>query len=54
VKFSLTLGAKLGSGHQTGTIKLPGACPSGGFPFATDFGFADDTSTSATAVAPCP
>jgi hypothetical protein len=54
VKFSVTFGAAAGSGHHGGSITVPGHCPSGGFPFAADFKFADGSATSASAAATCP
>jgi hypothetical protein len=51
VKFSLTLG---GAGTQRGSVTVPRECPAGGFPFASEFGFADGSTTSATAQVACP
>ncbi|HWX86808.1 MAG TPA: hypothetical protein VNX67_01395 [Solirubrobacteraceae bacterium] len=62
--MSLTVGTSIpkGTGTSTGaganaqanTIVLPPACPAGGFPFAADFTYADGSSNSALAKAPCP
>jgi hypothetical protein len=38
----------------TRVIAVPSSCPSGGFPFATDFAFADGSTASAPATIPCP
>jgi hypothetical protein len=37
-----------------GAIVVPRSCPAGGFPFAVEVTFADDTTASATARVPCP
>jgi hypothetical protein len=51
VKFSLTLG---GTGTHRGSVTVPKECPAGGFPFASEFGFADGSTTSVTAQVACP
>jgi hypothetical protein len=33
---------------------MPRTCPAGGFPFAADFTFADQSTASATAKVACP
>jgi hypothetical protein len=55
VSLSLTLGE---SGHgrprEANTVIVPRSCPAGGFPFAAESTYADGSSGSATATAPCP
>ncbi|HYM55498.1 MAG TPA: hypothetical protein VES97_09060 [Solirubrobacteraceae bacterium] len=53
VTLSLTIGAK---GHRASanTVVVPPKCPPGGFPFASEFTYADGTSGSALATARCP
>lgn len=57
VSLSLTIGG-IGAGPRAhaaaGSITVPRRCPSGGFPFAADFAFADETAASATARVRCP
>jgi hypothetical protein len=45
--LSLTIG-------RVGTVGLPSSCPAGGFAFAAVSTFADDSTATATATAPCP
>lgn len=55
VTFSLTVGA--GRGHRASgrsTISVPRKCPSGGFPFAAEFTYANGSSGGAVARVPCP
>jgi hypothetical protein len=56
VSFSLTIGsAQGGSGsHAAAVVTVPRRCPPGGFWFAADFAFADETSAHASARIPCP
>jgi hypothetical protein len=56
VSFSLTIGAaQSGSRPRAGAaVTVPRHCPSGGFPFASDFAFADGTSAHAAARIRCP
>jgi hypothetical protein len=56
ISSSLTLGAAHpGSrAHSFAAITVPRRCPSGGFPFAADFAFADGTSAHAAALIRCP
>lgn len=49
VRFSLTVGAGRG-----GLVRVPHTCPSGGFPFAASFTFADASTAQTTATARCP
>jgi hypothetical protein len=54
--LSVTIGA-VGPGartHAGGDVVVPRRCPSGGFPFAASFTFADQSTASAVARAPCP
>jgi hypothetical protein len=55
VSFSLTIGAQRESGgHPSAAVTVPRRCPAGGFPFAADFAFADETSVRVTARIQCP
>ncbi len=57
VSLSLTIGGVDQSSRAYaagGTITVPRSCPSGGFPFATEFTFADHSTASTTATAACP
>jgi hypothetical protein len=55
VSLSITLGS---SGprvaRDANTVLVPTSCPVGGFPFAAEFVYADGSSSSALASAPCP
>ena len=55
--LSLTIGG-VGRGPRAhtaaGAIVVPHSCPAGGFPFAADFTFADESTASTTANVPCP
>jgi hypothetical protein len=53
--LSLSFGAARRAGSHAGNaIRVPRRCPSGGFPFAASFTYADGSSGSASAQAPCP
>jgi hypothetical protein len=55
--FSLTLGGAGTPPRARGAaapIRVPGRCPSGGFPFAAELTFADGSSGRAGASVPCP
>jgi hypothetical protein len=55
VALSLTIGSH--STHRVrepNTVVVPSNCPTGGFPFAAEFTYADGSSGSAVATAPCP
>jgi len=55
VALSLTIGAsERHRAHDVNTVVIPSRCPSGGFPFAAEFTYADGSSGSAVAAAPCP
>ena len=57
VSLSLTIGgvgARPRAHAAAGTITVPRRCPAGGFPFAANFAFADETAASATARVRCP
>lgn len=55
VTFSLTVGAGRGHGASgRSTISVPRKCPSGGFPFAAEFTYADGAVGSALATEACP
>jgi hypothetical protein len=51
ISFSLTIG---GPRARAGAVTVPRHCPSGGFPFAAEFTFADQSHAGATAHVPCP
>jgi hypothetical protein len=40
--------------RDANTVVAPGSCPAGGFPFAGEFTYADGSTGSAFATAPCP
>lgn len=50
--LSLTIGAL--AGRSRAPIAIPRSCPSGGFPFASSFTFADHSSASTTVRLACP
>ncbi|MCW3027864.1 MAG: hypothetical protein JWN81_1075 [Solirubrobacterales bacterium] len=52
LSFSLTIGGP--GAHGPGAIRVPRHCPAGGFPFAAQFTFADQSRAAATAHVPCP
>jgi hypothetical protein len=53
--MSLTVGArKPRDPRNANTVVVPPHCPSGGFPFASEFTYADGSSGSALSTAPCP
>jgi hypothetical protein len=53
--LTLTVGTSADrSAHDANTVVVPGHCPAGGFPFAAEFTYADGTTGSASATAPCP
>jgi hypothetical protein len=54
--FSLTIGGagRGGQAHAPSAITVPRRCPSGGFPFAASFTFADHSTASASTAVPCP
>jgi hypothetical protein len=54
VSFSLTIGGARFRRHSPNTVQLPGHCPAGGFPFATEFTYEDGSTSSSTATVPCP
>ncbi len=55
VSFSLTIGASMRHRkHNANTVLIPSSCPTGGFPFAAEFTYADGSSGSALATAGCP
>ncbi len=53
ISLSLTVGNPH-SHTSAGAITVPHSCPSGGFPFAAAFAFADHSSANASASLPCP
>ncbi|HEV7161741.1 MAG TPA: hypothetical protein VGN25_00660 [Solirubrobacteraceae bacterium] len=55
VSLTLTVGANTRPvARSANAVVMPSRCPTGGFPFAAEFTFADGSSTSATAPAHCP
>jgi hypothetical protein len=54
LSWSLTIGRPGAGRGPAAAITVPRRCPAGGFPFATDFAFADHTSARALAHIPCP
>lgn len=55
VTMSLTVGVDKPRHPRTAnTVVVPSRCPSGGFPFAADFTYADGSTGAALATAPCP
>jgi hypothetical protein len=55
VSMSLTVGAsKPRHPRDANTVVVPPSCPAGGFPFAAEFTYADNSTGSARATAPCP
>jgi hypothetical protein len=55
VTMSLTVGASRPRDlRNANTVVVPARCPSGGFPFAADFTYADGSSGNALSTVPCP
>jgi hypothetical protein len=55
VALSLTIGARERPRvHDENTVLIPPSCPTGGFPFAAEFTYADGSSGSSTTSSPCP
>lgn len=55
VSLSLTLGSdEAHRARDANTVLVPPSCPSGGFPFAAEFTYAEGSSSSALATTPCP
>src|SRR5262249_11148313 len=57
LSMSLTFGRGAGGPKAragAGEIPVPRRCPRGGFPFAADFAFSDQSAASAHATASCP
>lgn len=55
VTFSLVIGAHArGNARDTNTVRLPSSCPRGGFPFASEFTYADGSSGSSVTTVACP
>jgi hypothetical protein len=53
VTFSLTVGAG-GRQREHSSVLVPKRCPTGGFPFAATFTYANGSTSNATAKVPCP
>jgi hypothetical protein len=54
VTLSLTVGATAHRTRASNSVIVPSSCPAGGFPFAAEFTYANGSSGSAAAKAPCP
>ncbi|HTR89191.1 MAG TPA: hypothetical protein VMG62_03665 [Solirubrobacteraceae bacterium] len=54
VTFSLTIGAFVDGRAPISRVLVPSVCPSGGFPFAGEFQYADGSKSSAYTSVPCP
>jgi hypothetical protein len=55
VTFTLTIGtSREPRAHGADTVVVPSSCPSGGFPFAAEFTYADGSSGTALATSACP
>jgi hypothetical protein len=55
VTFSLAIGAPpRRRARDANTVRLPSACPPGGFPFAAEFTYADGSTSSSLTTAACP
>ncbi|MFI5004836.1 MAG: hypothetical protein ACHQE6_07475 [Solirubrobacterales bacterium] len=54
VSFSITVGGARFRKHNPNTVVLPSTCPTGGFPFATEFTYEDGTTSTTRAAVPCP
>jgi hypothetical protein len=54
VTLSLTVGAAAHRTRASNSVIVPSSCPTGGFPFAAEFTYADGSTGSAAAKAPCP
>jgi hypothetical protein len=54
VTFTLTVGASHRRSPDQSTVLVPSRCPTGGFPFAAQFTYANGSDGSALARVPCP
>ncbi len=55
VSFSMTIGGRAAKKHHNpNTALLPSRCPTGGFPFATEFSYEDGSTSDSAATVPCP
>jgi hypothetical protein len=54
VSFTLTVGGARFKRHDPNTVVLPSSCPTGGFPFETEFTYEDATTSTTRATVPCP
>jgi hypothetical protein len=54
VTFTLTIGAHGRAARHANTLLVPSTCPTGGFPFAAEFTYADGSTGSALATSACP
>jgi hypothetical protein len=54
VSMSLTIGSSRSSVREPNTTIEPTSCPTGGFPFAAQFVYADGSTQDASTLLPCP
>lgn len=55
VSFTVTVGGKAAKRHHNpNTVLLPTSCPTGGFPFAAEFTYENNSTSTSTATVPCP
>jgi len=54
VSMSLSVGSTSSHASHAATVVVPHRCPTGGFPFAAEFSYADGTTGQAFATAQCP
>jgi hypothetical protein len=52
--FTLTVGGARFRMRHPNTVVLPSHCPAGGFPFATEFTYADGSTSTTKTTVPCP
>jgi hypothetical protein len=52
--FSLTIGTRRRRAASANTVLVPSHCPTGGFPFAAEFTYADGSTGNAFTTTPCP
>ncbi len=52
--FTITVGGPRFRVRHPNTVVLPSHCPTGGFPFATEFTYADGSTSTTKATVPCP
>ncbi len=52
--MSLTIGSSRRSAHESNTTIEPARCPPGGFPFAAELTYADESAQDVSTATPCP